>query len=308
MYDTSKPYKKEISEIIKETWDNFVFYSRDGFFTLNKEDIKITGHVDGIGTKGIYHWKKRTFKEAVSDAMAMNLNDLAMSRAIPFALIDHLFVPEDDKEAILEIINELSNQCIINRISIMGGETAIHDNMEGMELSISMLGYAFRKKENRFHENDTLIGLASNGLHSNGFTKVRKIFKEEYREEFTKPTEIYLEKILELDKKYQINGMMHITGGAFTKLKDLLENCDAELSPLQPQEIFKEIYSKGVTDKEMYKTFNCWTGFVLSFPEHEAENCLEEITEFKAEKIGKIKQGTGKIIIASAFSDKIVEY
>lgn len=308
MYDTTKPYKKEISEIIKRTWNNFNFYSDNGFFTLNRENVKIVGHVDGIGTKGIYHWNKRTFKSAVSDAMAMNLNDLAMSRAIPFAIIDHLFVPKDDQEAILEIINELSKQCALKDISIIGGETAIHDNMEGMELSISMLGYASRKIENKFKKDDILIGLASNGLHSNGFTKIRQLFGEEYREDFTIPTEIYLEKILGLNKNYTINGMMHITGGAFTKLKDLLENCDAEIEPLQPQEIFKEIYSKGLSDEEMYKTFNCGTGFIFSVPESQSEKCLEEITEFKAERIGKIIQGSGKIKIKSAFSDKIVEY
>lgn len=314
MYDTTKPYKEQVIKLIARTWHTPYVSVENGISRYKLQQPFIFSHVDGIGTKGIYHWEKRTFKEAVLDALAMNLNDLALQRAFPFEIIDHLFIPEDDNAAIFEIIEALSDECIKRKIAITGGETAIHNNMQGMELSIAMSGYIENQRTNKIVEGDVLIGLASNGLHSSGFTKIRQLFGEEYRKEFTKPTEIYLEKILELDKKYRINGLMHITGGAFTKLKGLLKQCNAEITrghELELHDIFKEIYSKNVSDEEMYKTFNCGIGFVLSVSQKFtlfALHCLEDMTEFNAAIIGNAVKGTGKVIIESKFSDKLVTY
>jgi phosphoribosylformylglycinamidine cyclo-ligase len=267
-------------------------------------------HTDGIGTKGIYHWGKRSFKNAILDALAMNLNDLAMVGATPYALIDHLFIPEDDDVAILEMIKYLSEECRKRNIAITGGETAIHNNIEGLELSVTMLGFIEKPKKNQFKINDVLIGIESNGIHSNGFTKVREIFGNELREDFIRPTNIYLDAILKLNKKFDIHGTQHITGGAFTKFKDLLESADILISKnheLEPQEIFKELYQRGISDDEMYKTFNCGIGFVLSVSEQDADEIISEIKNFKADVIGKVISGSGKIKIQSKFSDKEIE-
>lgn len=155
-------------------------------------------HSDGIGTKGIYHWWKRTFKNAVLDALAMNLNDMLMMNARPYAILNHLFLPRDDKEAILEIISHLSKECKKRKIALLGGETVIHNDMRGMELSITMFGFVKKPIENRFQVGDVLIGIASNGLHSNGFTKIREIFDKEIKPEFITPTFIYFDEIFPL--------------------------------------------------------------------------------------------------------------
>ncbi|MBI5148763.1 hypothetical protein HZA33_03725 [Candidatus Pacearchaeota archaeon] len=311
MYDTTKPYKEKILEIIKSTWDSAYVHVKNQGSQLFPGEFD---HVDGIGTKGIYHWQRRTFKNAVLDALAMNFNDDAMLRATPYALQDHIFLPKDDESAILEIISTLAEECIKRHIAITAGETAIHNNMEGLEISITTNSYVNEKhikkySKNKFEIDDVLIGIASNGLHSNGFTKVREIFGNEFREDFVRPTEIYLSKILELTEKYEIHGMMHITGGAFTKLKPLLHEADALISNqhnLFPQDIFYEMYKKGVSDNEMYKTFNCGIGFVLSAPEKEVQDCLACISKdgFKADRIGKIAPGKGKVIISSRFSNR----
>ncbi len=311
MYDSTKPYKGEILRLIKQTWET-PYVSVEKNIVRKKFSYQEYHHTDGIGTKGIYHWEKRSFENAVRDALAMNLNDLAMMRATPYALIDHLLLPEDDEDAILEIISHLAGECKGREIAITGGETAIHDNMDGLELSVTMLGFVKNPKLNMFRKGNVLIGIESSGLHSNGFTKVREKFGEEYRPEFIKPTNIYIDTILSLDKQFEIYGMMHITGGAFTKLKDILPK-DADIvierhHGLRPQEVFFDLYNREVSDDEMYKTFNCGMGFVLGVEEGDAYEILKEIKEFKADVIGKVIRGNHKIKIESMFSGKEVEY
>jgi len=306
MYDSTKPYKKQILKLIQKTWET-PYVSAKNQIVTKKFSFPEYCHSDGIGTKGIYYWQKRTFKNPVLDALAMNLNDLLMMNAKPYALLNHLFLPKDDKKAVLEIIGCLSQECKRRKIAILGGETAIHNDMEGMELSITMLGFVEKPKENKFQVGDILIGIGSNGLHSNGFTKVREIFGKSYSPEFVTPTFIYFDTIYPLIKKFNIYGMVHITGGAFTKLKDLLNNTDVIIKrdhKLKPQPIFRELYKKGVSDKEMYRIFNCGIGFILSVNPKDAKKILAGIKNFKADIIGKIVPGNEKVKIESAFSKK----
>jgi phosphoribosylformylglycinamidine cyclo-ligase len=313
MYDTTKPYKKQILELVKQTWETPYISLKEGV-VKEKFNYGKYRHVDGIGTKGIYLYEQEYLEGAVIDAMAMNLNDLLMVRATPYEIVDHLFYPEDDKEAILETIGYLVKECKKRDIAITGGETAIHNNMKGLELSITMLGFIKKPELNKFEVGDVLIGVESNGLHSNGFTKVREILGEDYQKyinELIKPTLIYSDSILELIENVEIHGMQHITGGAFTKLKDLLKGCNALITKehnLEPQEIFKELYGKGISDAEMYKTFNCGIGFVLGAPEYEVDKIISEIKSIKSGVIGRIISGSGKVKIESKFSDKEIKY
>jgi len=312
MYNPTKPYKNKILDLIRKTWktpyvsikDNIYPIVRKGF---NRLEID---HTDGIGTKGIYHWRKRTFKNAVLDALAMNLNDLAMARVVPYKLQNHIIIPTDDYGAILKILEHLSKECMKRKIAITGGETSIHDNTKGMDISITVSGFfPSKSKSNQFKTGDILIGIKSNGLHSNGFTKVREAFGSKFRPEFTVPTRIHLDQVLELDKKIKMNGLMHITGGAFTKLKQILpKNCDIIINrghKLKPQKIFFELYKKGVSDEEMYKTFNCGIGFVFSVPPGQSEKMP---LQKNMAVIGQVITGKNKISVESMFSNKIVIY
>lgn len=308
MYNPVKPYKKKILELIKKTQNTPYLVMEQGLI-WKKFVYPEFHHVDGIGTKGYYHWLDGSFENAVEDALAMNLNDLAVARAIPYALCDHIFLPKDDEEALLIIINHLVTECQKRNIAITGGETAIHNNLRGLEISIAMFGFIKNHTLNQFRAGDILIGIASNGLHANGFTKVRKIFGKKLRPEFIKPTYIYWDLIHSLDECYFIHGMAHITGGAFTKIKDLLIGCDALINrnhTLAPQPIFQELYDRGISDKEMYKTFNCGIGFVLSIPEKDCKKIMDEICAFNfaCDVIGKIAAGKGKVKVQSMFSSQ----
>jgi len=310
MYNPTKPYKKQILKLIKKTWGTPYVSVKNGI-AKKKFSFPECAHTDGIGTKGIYHWEKRTFKNAVLDALAMNLNDLLVIGARPYAILNHLFLPRDNKKAILEIISHLVRECKSRKIAILGGETAIHNDMKGMELSITILGFVEKPKINKFKIGDVLVGIRSNGLHSNGFTKIREIFGEKYRKEFTAPTFIYYDLISKLDKRFNINGVAHITGGAFTKIKDFLGNADAVIKKyhkLKPQKIFKDLYRKEVSDIELYKTFNCGIGLILSVRPEEVSNIFPKIKTFRADIIGKIVPGSGKVKIESSFSNKKIVF
>jgi len=310
MYDSTKPYRKEILELIRKTWDTPFISVKDNV-VKKKFSLPEFAHSDGIGTKGIYHWKKKTFKNAVLDALAMNLNDMLITNARPYAILNHLFLPKDNKKAILEIIGHLSRECRKRKIAILGGETAIHNDMKGMELSITMFGFIKKQRKNRFQVGDILIGIESNGLHSNGFTKIREIFGKKNKPEFTIPTFIYFDEVFPLIKKFDIHGICHITGGAFTKLKDILKNADAVIKrnrKLKPQKIFMEIYKKGISDEEMYKTFNCGIGLILSASPKEAIRVLRQIKNFKADIIREVISGNGKVKIQSVFSNKEIVF
>jgi phosphoribosylformylglycinamidine cyclo-ligase len=306
MYDSTKPYKNQILKLIEKTWKTPYLSVKNGVFKKKLYWPEYC-HSDGIGTKGIYHWRKRSFRNAVLDALAMNLNDFLLMRAKPYAILNHLLLPKDDRRAILEIIGNLTRECKKRKIAILGGETAIHNDMKGMELSITMLGFIEKPKENKFKAGNFLIGIESSGLHSNGFTKVREIFSRKYQKEFIVPTFIYFDTLFDLNRRFNINGIAHITGGAFSKLKDLLDNSDVEIKrshKLKPQPIFKKLYKKGVSDREMYKIFNCGIGFVLSVKPGDANKILSGIKDFKTDVIGKVVSGTGKVKIESAFSNK----
>ncbi|MBI2515076.1 hypothetical protein HYV91_02760 [Candidatus Wolfebacteria bacterium] len=311
MYNPTKPYKDEIVSLVRQTWETPYALVKDGVL-YKKFFYPEFHHADGVGTKGIYHWKRRTFKNAVLDAMAMNLNDMLMARAMPYALIDHVFLPRDDKDAILGILSSLVLECRERQIVIPRGETAIHDTQEGLEIGIAMLGFVKEIKANELQVGDLLVGFTSNGLHSNGFTKVRELFGEEPRPEFIFPTKIYFKNVWSLLDKINIHGMMHITGGAFTKLKDILPP-DADINigsnyNLRPHRIFYEIYGHGITDEEMYQTFNCGIGFILGMSKYDAIQYLPMLHSLDAEIIGEVVPGAGVIKIQSKFSGREICY
>ncbi|MFH0905532.1 MAG: AIR synthase-related protein [bacterium] len=309
-YDTTKPYKHQLVELIRSTWNTPYASITAGTYQIihPRHAFSEVDHTDGIGSKGWYHWRAKTFQSAAVDALAMNLNDLAIMGAVPYKIQNHIIIPTDDHSAILAIVTALADKCRQRQIAITGGETSIQTNLDGMELSISMTGVVDTIRPNQFQIGDQLIGLPSNGIHSNGFTKVRQLFGPEMRDDFTRPTVIYLDTILKLKSLVDIHGMMHITGGAFAKLKGRLDGANAIITDthsLKPQPIFYEIYARGVTDEEMYKTFNCGIGFIIAVAPKDLEIALSQTG---GQLIGSVVPGTGKVVVQSALSNTVVEY
>lgn len=307
MYNTTKPYTKKVLELIRETWGTDLCIIHDETYPVieMKHNWKTIDHTDGIGTKGHYHWNNRTFKNAAIDAFAMNANDLAMYGSTPCKIQNHIFLPKDDNDAVYEIIGGLVDLCKRGGIAMTGGETSIHMNMNGMDISVTMTGWVRHKlKDNKYHIGDILIGLHSSGLHSNGFTLVHNTLGG-FRPEYVEPTKIYCDTILGVYT--HCTGLNHITGGAYTKLKPYLpKNADMEFRfDEEPQQIFKDIHAAGVKSSVMYQTFNCGYGFIVGVSEQNLDYVLKRTS---GKIIGHVTKGTGRIYIKSAFDGNIVSY
>jgi phosphoribosylformylglycinamidine cyclo-ligase len=306
---------------------------------------------DGIGTKGSLHWRMGTLRNGVQDAFAMVVDDLIEGGFIPVLLQNHIQIQEEDDEKILSLIDALVGLSKENRweyaekksnpIIISGGETAITNTIDGFEMGITATGYV-RKGEEIFPNakpRDVIIGLRSGGIHSNGLSFYRDelLNKRHMRlsdelpwgailgEELTKPTSIYLPAIKELIGKLPnnddiaandlIHGMVHITGGGISKLRELISNKKADIEVhrshrLIPQEIFRYAHDElGVTSEEMYERFNNGIGYVIAIEPSSSKRALAILrTHFDAEEIGRAKEGTGRVIVESQYEPVNVEY
>lgn len=314
MYDPTKPYKEAIQEAIQKTWRSehasaaqlpgspYPLIMRNNLRAYSQE----VDHTDGIGTKGILHMRHRTFAAAVQDALAMNLNDLLVMRATPYKLQNHLTLDSDDQDAILEVISSLSEECIKRKIILTGGETSIHDTMQGMDLSITVTGFA-GAEQNEFCVGDKLIGLRSTGIHANGFTLARQYLGIN-RKDLTIPTRIYWDDVNMWKGAIHksLHGMVHIAGGAWSRLLGILtDNQCVTLNQWPSLPIFDELYGHVQDDKIMYKVFNCGMGMVLSVAPEDAEDVASLLD---ANIIGEVAEGPKAVRIHSIFTGEKVEF
>ena len=130
MYKPSKPYKQKIIDEIRKTWNSpylKVSFNTYPIFT-SKISYPEVDHTDGIGTKGFYHWQRGTFRAAAIDALAMNLNDLAIVRALPYKLSNHITVPAEDRR-VLQIVQAIAKESKRHKIAVVGGENSFHNNI-----------------------------------------------------------------------------------------------------------------------------------------------------------------------------------
>jgi phosphoribosylformylglycinamidine cyclo-ligase len=300
MYDVTKPYKDAIVDMIEATWETpYLSAKRMGGYCVfqKKFDYPEIDHTDGIGTKGVQHWRFKTLDSAVADAFAMNINDLATIGAKPYKIQNHIILPEDDHEAIKEIIGAMSILCKQWNIAVTGGETSIHNNIVGMDISMTMSGFIEKPRTNRFRPGDCLIGLPSNGLHSNGFSMAMKYLSAS--NSLTLPTRIYHDKIMELMNKHEISNAIHIAGGGLTRMRQ--KDVDVIISQFKVPSVFTNIYNLCGIDEMMYKTFNCGVGFVISTDKCTAKEILKD-THFI--DLGVVVDGRGRVEVDSSFSKK----
>src|SRR3989344_6789095 len=297
VYDPTKPFNDQVRRLIQEThpksgpisvtpFGKRVKVSKFGRY-WNEYD-ELTG-TDGIGTKGLIHWMAETIPYGVQDAFAMTADDLMEGGFEPVYLQDHLMMQEENESRIFEATMALRDLCIANPwslfetetypIVITGGETAIINTMQGFEMGITMTGYSSLTEQivPNAKDGDVLIGLDSSGLHSNGYSFVRDEMLGKRKmtlddklpwnvkvgEELTIPTHVYTPALKELlyDYKEDVHGMVHITGGGLSKLKELAPSKDVDMhversrAPV-PQNIFFYLHELGCTEEKMYTRFN----------------------------------------------------
>ncbi len=247
---------------------------------------KIALHTDGVGTKVLVAQVAQKYDTVGIDCVAMNVNDLACIGAKPVALVDYIALEKADPVLIAEIMKGLVKGSKLADVSIIGGETAITPDLirgedgKGFDLSATCMGVVegpLVTGEN-IQEGDIVIGLASSGLHSNGYSLARKVLLPPGKKpdavilkELLEPTVIYSPAVMEIVEKTAVHGLAHITGGAFSKLTRILpKNKGTVLDAMpKPARIFQKLAKEGnISTREMYRTFNMGVGFCVILPKN----------------------------------------
>ena len=282
----------------------------------------LVSSTDGVGTKIEIANTLKKFDTIGIDLVAMCVNDILVQGAKPIIFLDYISIDKINLEKLKQIIKGIHKGCNISGCSLVGGETA---EMPGtyskgkFDLAGFSLGLVETNnllKKNDIKENDIIMAIPSNGLHSNGYSLVRSILKKNkininknnfLKSELLKPTKIYVKEILNLLKKNLIHGCAHITGGGIpgnlTRILPKNICADIYLNKIKIKPIFKWLKNKGISDSEMIKTFNCGVGFCIVT---EMKNINKIKREFKSSFepyiLGKcIKDKRNKIL----FNEKI---
>ena len=272
-------------------------------------DKAIAMSTDGVGSKILIAEMMNKYDTVGIDCIAMVVNDILCVGAEPIALVDYLAVEKPDPERASEIAEGLVKGAEESKIAIIGGETAsLPGIIKDFDLAGTGIGFVDIDKiitgEN-IKPGNVLIGIESNGIHSNGYSLARKALFEE----LIRPTELYVKPIVALfEKEYNINGLAHITGGGFTNLRRLKKGVGYDITDLpEVPEIFKVIYEQNVDIKEMYKVFNMGVGFVVIAEENEAEKIMETLKEYcNCQIIGRVTDD--EKITVKTFEGSEIEY
>jgi len=337
--DTEKE-KVALSQLIK--WIEKTFSLRDksgsvklgiGYFA-NIVDIGsgkgLAISTDGVGTKILIAQLMEKYDTVGIDCVAMNVNDILCVGAEPISMVDYLAVSSPDPYLLEQIGKGLYKGAEIAKVTLSGGELAqvkemikgekrgCEFDLVGTAVGIVSLDRIITGKE--IKEKDIVIGLASNGIHSNGFSLARKALLIKGRlkvenyvpelgrtlgEELLKPTFIYVTPVVEMIKEgINIKALIHITGGGFLNLNRVALPVTYVLDNLPaPQPIFSLIQKIGnVKDEEMFSVFNMGVGFCIVAPEENIDDIhtIAKKYNFKTTRIGYIsKVGERKIIIPS---------
>ncbi len=240
----------------------------------------LVSSTDGVGTKIEIANKLKKFDTIGEDLVAMCVNDILVQGAKPIIFLDYISIDKINLSKLKKIIKGIQKGCEISGCSLVGGETAEMPgtysrnkfDIAGFSLGIVESKKLFKK--DNIKEKDIIMAIPSNGIHSNGYSMIRNIINKNkinirrnnfLKKELLKPTKIYVKEILKLFDKDLIHGCAHITGGGLpgNLVRIIPQNLCANiyLDKIKIKPIFKWIKSKGVSDFEMLKTFNCGVGF-----------------------------------------------
>lgn len=291
-----------------------------GLFRLAPEryvDPVLVSGTDGVGTKLKLAFLMDKHDTVGIDLVAMCVNDIIVSGAEPLFFLDYLAVGELVVSKAEDIVKGIAEGCRQAGCSLIGGETAELPSFyqtgeyDLAGFSVGVVERADILTAERIQPGDAVIGLASSGLHSNGFSLARRVLLEQAQlsvedsldgvesnigETLLTPTRIYVKPILSLIKEFSIHGLAHITGGGITGNvpRVLPQGCRADIKkgswPISP--IFSHIQKIGqVQEDEMYRVFNMGVGFVLIVPSDQEKQVID-----RANELGEHAVGIGRIV------------
>lgn len=339
--DAGDRFAASIGSMMRRTFGPRVLQNEGGFaglfrldfneklFKRNYKDPVLVASTDGVGTKLKVATDMQKFDTIGIDLVAMCVNDLIVEGAEPLIFLDYLAIPRVDQDMLGALIRGVSDGCVEAGCALLGGETAEMPDvypqgefdMAGFTVGVLELKRAI--DSSRVEPGDIVLGLASSGVHSNGYSLVRKIVSHAtldlhrvYPELDTTrtlgdvlltPTRIYVQPIVKLLRSYKvkkvISGMAHITGGglAGNLERALHDRVDAIVNesawPMHP--VFSFLQKHGnVEMAEMRRVFNCGIGYCLIVRPTFADAVVEKLTKSgeKVYQIGEVRKGKGRVI------------
>lgn len=319
-----------IKESVKETYIDGVLGDLGGFgglFSLKQEwsdePVLVSG-TDGVGTKLRLAIDLGIHDTIGQDCVAMSVNDVLVQGAKPLFFLDYIATGKLEPKLMADIVKGVANACKESGCALLGGETA---EMAGFyqEGDYDVAGFAVgivdRKKlitGETISEGDVILGIPSTGIHSNGYSLVRKLAKENHwdlkkvyptfdkslGEVLLTPTRLYPKVVLPLLSHIDIKGMVHITGGGFYEnIPRILPEgtavvIDGDSWPVLP--VFPFLKKEGNIDAhEMYRTFNCGIGMLLILNQEDADKAMDILSEQgeKIYRIGYVTKGKKEVTI-----------
>lgn len=296
-------------------------------FARNYEDPVLVSGTDGVGTKLIIAQQTGNHATVGIDLVGMCVNDLLCTGAEPLFFLDYVAMGKDDPERLEQIVRGISDGCVAADLALLGGETAImpdcYDDQK-YDLAGFAVGVVDRKRlidGKQIGEGDVVLGLASDGLHSNGYSLVRKVIQDAGHdwnstpdafggqtlgEVCLTPTRIYTGAIREVQSHYQVkqvlHGLAHVTGGGIEENLDriLPPGVDAVIDPTSWQRpaIFQWLMETGgIAESEMRRVFNMGIGMIAVVSEYYAASVASQLQGrgVNTFPIGKIVAGSGKV-------------
>lgn len=281
-----------------------------------REPVLVSG-TDGVGTKLKLAFMMDKHDTVGIDCVAMCANDVACAGAKPLFFLDYVAVGKNVPERVAQIVAGVAEGCVQAGCALIGGETAEMPGFypkEEYDLAGFCVGMADKAKlidGAQMKAGDALIGVSSSGVHSNGFSLVRKVFNitperlnlymyefgKTLGEELLTPTRIYVKSLLALMEQVEVHGVSHITGGGFYEniprmlpdgLRAAIEKAKVPVRP-----IFKVIQGEGISEHDMYNTFNMGVGLCVAVAANQADEAVRILRENGEEAciLGEVREG-----------------
>ena len=319
-------FVKFISSLARKSSKSGDFKNIGGFGAISPiprqlKDPHIVTSTDGVGTKIEIANDLNKFDTIGIDLVAMCVNDLVVQGAKPYLFLDYISIGKINLKKLKHLVRGIVKGCDIAGCKLVGGETA---EMPGtytkgkFDIAGFAVGLVEKKKilNKKIRNNDLILSVPSNGLHSNGYSLVRYLLKKRkinlktskfLKNELIRPTKIYVKELSLINEKNLINGCANITGGGLVDNiqriipKNLCAKID--LKRVKTLKIFRWLYKMGVSEKEMLKTFNCGVGFCLVTNPRNLNSVSKYFgKKFKPYIIGKIVKNSKKIKLSGKIS------
>ncbi len=319
-------FVKFISSLSRKSSKSGDFKNIGGFGAISPiprqlKDPHIVTSTDGVGTKIEIANDLNKFDTIGIDLVAMCVNDLVVQGAKPYLFLDYISISKINLNKLKNLVRGIIKGCDIADCKLVGGETA---EMPGtytngkFDIAGFAVGFVEKKKilNKKIRNNDLILAVPSNGLHSNGYSLVRYLLKKKkinlttnkfLKSELIRPTKIYVKELSIINEKNLINGCANITGGGLVdNIQRIIPRhlcAEINLSRVKTLKIFTWLHKMGVSEKEMLKTFNCGVGFCLVINPRNLNLVSKYFgKKFKPYIIGKIVKNSKKVKLSGKIS------